>query len=462
MSVQISRILHAGYIFESQGTRLVFDPLFESPFSRNCYAFPDVEFDTDFIRKQRFSAVILSHYHDDHCSLESLDLIHRATPIYIYCLHADVLDLLRDMGFESVHTININKPIPIGPFRVTPRRALDRDVDCVLQVQTDTLNILNVVDAWIDEDTLRLLESQPPWDLIAWPLQTFREYDVLSPFRAQPASEHVPEEWLTQLQRLQPRALIPSACQFRMEEWSWYNSYFFPISYKNFVRETSALLPHARIEKLSPGKSLLLTNSHIAHGPLWPGVNCLNDDVDYHFDPQLKPPPTSMVARALNSLDPTSCAQIYNYLHSQIQTAWSKIERLPDDYFYGSRLWHLTVWESQETGRDFYFKLSANAMELLVDPPDSFAEIAWRTEIPATTLYGALARGESLISLYIRINDRPFSVHLERELEAVDLLSDPLLQCLYGPESIASYQKAQLQRLLNKKHSMTRDVPNRR
>ena len=79
--MKISRILHAGYVFECDGTRILFDPVFENPFSRNCHAFPDVRFDLAAIRGLRPDAVFISHFHDDHCSMESLDLLDRATPI---------------------------------------------------------------------------------------------------------------------------------------------------------------------------------------------------------------------------------------------------------------------------------------------------------------------------------------------------------------------------------------------
>jgi putative membrane protein len=74
MTLKISRILHAGYVFECAGRRIVFDPIFENPFSRNCHAFPAVRFDLEQIRALPVDAVFISHFHDDHCSFESLDL----------------------------------------------------------------------------------------------------------------------------------------------------------------------------------------------------------------------------------------------------------------------------------------------------------------------------------------------------------------------------------------------------
>jgi L-ascorbate metabolism protein UlaG (beta-lactamase superfamily) len=139
----ISRILHAGYVFACEGTTIAFDTIFENPFSRNCHAFPDVRFDVEAIRRQRFDAVFISHFHDDHCSLDSLDLLDRATPLYIYCIFDELFDMVRQLGFAQVHQLRLNVPVAVGPITVTPREAMDVDVDSMFQVQAAGQNVLN-------------------------------------------------------------------------------------------------------------------------------------------------------------------------------------------------------------------------------------------------------------------------------------------------------------------------------
>ena len=103
--MKISRILHAGYIFEYGKTQIAFDPIFENPFSKNCYAFPNVKFNIEEIKKLKLAAVFISHYHDDHCSLESLNLLDRETPIYIYCIYDEMLTMIKALGFKKVHQL---------------------------------------------------------------------------------------------------------------------------------------------------------------------------------------------------------------------------------------------------------------------------------------------------------------------------------------------------------------------
>ncbi|HEU4777026.1 MAG TPA: MBL fold metallo-hydrolase, partial [Telluria sp.] len=160
MTLKLSRILHAGYVFECEGTQIAFDPIFENPFSRNCHAFPDVRFDTGQIREARFAAVFISHFHDDHCSMESLDLIDRATPIYLYCQFEALFDMLRALGFADVRALQTDVAVTVGPFSVIPREALDADVDSMFQIRAGGMNVLNVVDAWIAPVALAQLAGE--------------------------------------------------------------------------------------------------------------------------------------------------------------------------------------------------------------------------------------------------------------------------------------------------------------
>lgn len=447
MAVQISRVLHACYVFESEGTRLLFDPLFENPFSRNCHAFPSVDFDRSEISRQTFSAVIISHHHDDHCSLESLDLLDRNTPIYMYCLHEEMFEILRAMDFHTVLPLAINKPVTIGSFTVTPRRAFDKDVDCLIQIQTRDLNMLNVVDAWIDDDTLESLAAHTPWDLIAWPFQTLREIDVLSPTRALPATTTTPHEWLRQLERLNPRIVVPSSCQFKMEPWSWYNDFFFPLSYGQFERDVKELLPQSHVWRLDPSQSLTLTPLGATSASAFKGVTLLDQSLpDYCFNPQKGAASTASIAANLPHLEPTHLERTLHFLENEILGKWSVVSPEPPDYFSTPRNWHLTVWDKKGQGFDFFYELKPHQMERLPHAPEV---IQWRTEIPLYTLYRALEEGDSLTSLYIRINDLRFGDAVEKELENTDLIVDPLLRCLYN-DNFASYQKAQFQRIFRR------------
>jgi hypothetical protein len=445
-ALTISRILHAGYVFECEGTRIAFDTIFENPFSRNCHAFPGVRFDEEQIRRQRFDAVFISHFHDDHCSLESLDLLDRATPLYIYCIFDELFDMVRQLGFTDVQQLRLNVPVRVGPFDVAPREAMDADVDSMFQVRAAGLNVLNVVDSWIDEATLAQLVREGPWDMVLWPFQTMREIEVLAPSRSIAAPPTLPEEWIPQLQALSPRYVVPSSCQFLQEPWSWYNRAFFPISYAQFTREVTAALPGAQVVRLDPGVSVLLDATSLRPAPPLGWVLPLGpQDVDYAYEGNAAAPPTSEIARHFAPLTEAQHARVMEYCRVGVLEKYADVEgNAASEYFDRPRFWQLSIYDHAGEATRFRYRLTPGAV---AEHDDGGAPLGWTTEIPAAKLYAALELGESLTSMYMRINDTVFDADTERELAGGDVVDDPLIRCLFS-DGFGAYQAAQLRRLL--------------
>ena len=445
MTLKISRILHAGYVFECAGTRIAFDPIVENPFSRNCHAFPGVAFDHALFRAQRFDAVFISHFHDDHCSFDSLDLIDRATPLHVYCIFGELFAMLRELGFTNVQPLRLDEPVQVGAITVTPRRAEDADVDSLFQIEAAGLKVLNVVDAWIAPETLAVLAHQAPWDMVLWPFQTMRETDVLAPSRAPRAPVTLPEEWAAQLQALNPRYVVPSSCQFVQEPWSWYNHALFPITYRQFADEVGALLPQAQLLRLDPSVSVELDAAGLRAAPPLAWVLPVGpQDVDYEYDAAATPPTTAAIARHFPALTAAQDARVRAWCTGGLAARYGAMEALDDGYFERPRAWRLSVFDHDGVRTDYRFVLDgARARALAIDDP---APLAWCTEIPAAKLYAALELGESLTSMYMRINDMQFDAATEAELEWADIIDDPLIRCLYN-DSFGAYQAAQLRRL---------------
>lgn len=442
MPLHISRILHAGYVFECEGTRIAFDTIFENPFSRNCHAFPPVRFDHDKIRRLRFDAVFISHFHDDHCSLESLDLLDRATPLHIYCLFDELFDMVRALGFVNVHALAIDAPVQVGPLTVTPRIAMDPDVDSMFQVEAAGLKVLNVVDSWIDPDTLPALVAHGPWDMVLWPFQTMREIEVLSPSRAAPPPATLPEEWIEQLHALNPRYVVPSSCQFLQEDWSWYNHSFFPVSYRRFAEEIGAALPDARVLRLDPSVSVRLDRDGLTPAaPLDWVVPAGAQDVDYAYDPQATPPSTGEIARRFPALSDEQAVRVDEYCRNGLLDKYRAMELPEDSFFAQPRLWRLSIFDHAGTATHHHYRVHGDSIA-----PAAAGPLSWATEIPAAKLYAALALGESLTSMYMRINDMRFDDATEADLADSELIDDPLIRCLFN-DAFGAYQAAQLRRL---------------
>jgi hypothetical protein len=444
MTLTISRILHAGYVFECGATRIAFDPIFENPFSRNCHAFPEVRFDVEQIRQLKFDAVFISHFHDDHCSFDSLDLLDRHTPIYLYCQFDELFAMLRELGFVHVMPLQVDTPVTVGAIEVIPREALDADVDSMFQIKAAGLNILNVVDAWIAPVALTVLAAEGPWDMVLWPFQTMREIEVLSPSRAMPAPTELPEEWFDQLRVLNPRYVVPSSCQFQQEAWSWYNHAYFPVSYRQFQDEVEAALPATRVLRLNPSVSVTLAPASLAmSAPLAWVLPVGEQDVDYDYREAIAPPSTASIARHFPALTPAQDAQLISYCSTGLLEKYRGMELPEDSYFERERVWRLSVFDHVGAERQFHYRVRGDCIDLLSSLDHA---LSWTTEIPAAKLYAGLALGESLTSMYMRINDVVFDAETEAQLEDADLVDDPLIRCLFN-DAFGAYQAAQLKRI---------------
>lgn len=438
--LKISRILHAGYVFECDQTQIAFDPIFENPFSRNCHAFPSVQFDHDGIRRQKFAAVFISHYHDDHCSLESLGLLDRTIPIYIYCLFEEMLELIRALGFLYVRSVKLNSPIQIGAFEVVALPALDVDVDCIFHIKAAGLNVLNVVDSWIDPRTLNKLLRCDTWDMVLWPFQTLREIAVLAPSRADKGPAEFPVEWVQQLKALNPRFIVPSSCQFLHEDWSWYNHALFPISYVRFENEIKTILPETGVHRLNPSASVFLSDSNLSPANSLDWVRAIGaQNVDYEYRENTTPPKTSEIAQRFPALTDQQIRKVWEYCQQGILEKHNQLSPPQDPYFLQPRIWKLSLYDHQGNSRHFYYRLS----EGLLDSHSGDEPISWSTEIPTFKLYAALELGESLTTMYIRINDLVFESKIESEIQSADIVEDPLIRSLFTG-NFGSYQRAQL------------------
>lgn len=435
MPVTISRILHAGYEFKTAKAQIFFDPIFENPFSRNCYAFPKVQFDLEKIKNLKPDAVFISHHHDDHCSFESLNLLNRDIPIYMYCVHDEMFTLIRELGFKNVYPLELDKSVKVEDLEVIPRRALDRAVDCLFQIKSQGLNILNVVDSWIDEETMDLLIQEKPWDLICWPFQTMREIEVLSPSRYKATPQPLPSEWLTQLKLLNPKTVIPSSCQFQMESWSWYNEAFFPITYTQFSDEVTAALPEVQILRLNPGKSILLSKENLTQALPLTWIHPIGDqDVDYQYKLNITPQKTEDIAKHFPALTLAEQKRVEEFCKSEILTKHQELGPSADPYFVKPRIWELSLFNNQGQKKTYYYRLEEDNLQLLTQVPP---QVDWFTEVSEQKLFAALELGESLTSMYLRITC---------ENDEVDIIEDPLIRTLFS-EGFASYQKTQLKKI---------------
>jgi hypothetical protein len=321
-------------------------------------------------------------------------------------------------------------------------------VDSLFQIKAAGVNVLNVVDSWIDYDTLDLLAAEGPWDLVMWPFQTMRELEVLAPSRAAPAPPALPSEWLEQLQVLKPRFVIPSSCQFQMEPWSWYNHAFFPVTYRQFENEVQAALPETQVVRLNPSVSLCLDRSSLNFAEPLAWVHPVGEqNLDYDYQPALRPPSTAEIARHFPALSGMQKEAVLDYCRRGILEKYQCLEEPEGRYFSKERVWRLSVFDHRGEEQVFFYNVKRNSLTVTSEVPEH--QLGWATEVSMSKLFGALNEGESLSSMYVRMNEAVFSSEIEKEIGEADLVEDPLVRCLFNG-AFGSYQLAQLKRLLGK------------
>ena len=240
----------------------------------------------------------------------------------------------------------------------------------MFQVKAAGLNILNVVDSWIDPDALTVLAQDAPWDMVLWPFQTMREIEVLSPSRADPAPAALPADWIEQLAILNPRFVVPSSCQFLQESWSWYNHAFFPITYRQFQQEVESALPSTRVVRMNPSVSVVLDAASLQlSSPLGWVMPVGEQDVDYEYKEGFEPPRTADIARHFPPLTPAQTAQVIAYCESGLLDKYREMELPPDSYFEKPRAWRLSVYDHAGAGTDYYYRLAGDSIERMTAPP---------------------------------------------------------------------------------------------
>lgn len=313
----------------------------------------------------------------------------------------------------------------------------------MFHIKVDGKNILNVVDSWIPPSTMKYLEAYS-WDLVLWPFQTMRELEVLQPSRAEPATGEIPVEWIEQLKILQPRTLVPSSCQFIHEAWSWYNHSFFPISYKGFAEQMNKIIPDTKILRLDPGFSVEMRGTEFDSGKRLPWIELMDrTEVDYCYRSDLFVPTTEEISKNFKELREEELARVKNYCELEIPVLHAQLAHDDESYFNKLRNWRLKIFDHRGLAISYYYEICCDQM---VRVEGSSLPLGWTTELPAAKLYAALINGESLTSLYLRINDQRFSPEIESEFNQTDIFEDPLVRCLYSG-SIAGYQRAQLRKI---------------
>jgi hypothetical protein len=165
--------------------------------------------------------------------------------------------------------------------------------------------------------------------------------------------------------------------------------------------------------------------------------------LDYAYEGNAAAPHTAEIARHFAPLTQPQRARVMDYCRAGLLEKYGAVEAA-SEYFDETRYWLLSIYDHAGEVTRFRYRLEPGGAAYA---DDSSAQLGWSTEIPAAKLYAALELGESLTSMYMRINDAVFDAGIERDLAQADVVDDPLIRCLFS-DTFGAYQAAQLRRLL--------------
>jgi L-ascorbate metabolism protein UlaG (beta-lactamase superfamily) len=111
---------HQGWLVATPGTRVLLDPLLTEGFGHGALlgrVFPPRVLELDALGP--IDAVILSHEHDDHFDIPSLDRLDRAIPIYLSSRSSSAARaILAELGFARVLALEPDAELSIDELRV--------------------------------------------------------------------------------------------------------------------------------------------------------------------------------------------------------------------------------------------------------------------------------------------------------------------------------------------------------
>lgn len=451
--LKIHRLWHAGLLFESDQTRIVFDPIFENPFSVNCYVFPELAPSNQDLSEtvKKFTsvdAVIISHIHDDHFSLASLNHFNRDTEIYIYSKFSEAVTLLLSLGFRKVRLLDEGFSLAIGDFLVSGHQSQYPDVDQIYEIEVEGLRILNLVDSFPGEASVEYF-SKNKYDLLITPFQCMRELEILCP-QIELDSSVQSADPLQKINILNARYVLAGACQFKFEKWSWLNFHYFKNSYAAFRNAVISSIPFAQPLQLAPLKTMIFNNKELTLEA--PRPECIHNSAnqaeseDYDFNLNSPVPTTSEVSQHFIHVSDVEFLSLVRFLETILVETYSNLESSDSPYFAGTWNYSITLWNGPNQQVNKYYEVSGSLMELLDKAP---AEVHWRSEIVASKLLGAISGLETLSSLYLRLNDPRNEFAPRKDIQFVSPIEDPLIRVLFDDKPF-SYQKSQLKILTSR------------
>lgn len=253
--MRIGKIGHATLVIQTRELTCLTDPVLVPTFAGGINRlWPRMKIETAALARA-VDAVIISHFHTDHFSVRSLDLLERDTQMFFPAEDAQIRDALTRLGFERLHGVDAES-FELGDLTYTPTFSQVSFPERGMLFQQGRQSVWNMVDTILAEGTIgevRDLVGQV--DVALAPYQPLFQsfHDVVHP--VSPLDRQLYASFVQNVVKTAPRCVVPSSCGFSYLA-EGLDRAAFPMTEAGFLADVARLAPTTRGLCLPAGATL--------------------------------------------------------------------------------------------------------------------------------------------------------------------------------------------------------------
>ena len=264
--MKVTLLGHASVLVEMDGATCLMDPVFSDPFEDGAVAScPKREVAAD--KLPRLDLIAISHQHLDHFDIPTLAQLPRNCDVLCPKDKA-IVYVLDKLGFNKVRPTASGVNIKFPRFELFTTQSSVTNVTEFGVVFKDRSGVFwNQVDTVLMPSTIRAtVTAAGRTDLLfaMYASQNFGFFENKS--GGFPDASHAMN--LTNIASINPRLVVPGSAGFRfVSPFEWCNSFLFPVSREDFLRDLASVAPDIASTVANPGDMFNISPTAVERFP---------------------------------------------------------------------------------------------------------------------------------------------------------------------------------------------------
>lgn len=259
----LTKLPHAGMIVSGKSHHILFDPLLHNELISSAYTLnPKVQLNEAQFKKFDFSALFISHAHEDHLNLPSINLLNREITVYFPRGAIQIPNLLLRLGFRKFVQFQAGESFQFGELEVIPTPSLVDFEENGFIVKSKSASVWNLVDSVLNTSEVdKLLKRHGPPTLLLCYYQAIRENEICNKKIFSSSFESIANHYVNVAARTKARYVCPSSFDLFNAVSPWLNSYIGPVEKSDFIAQVCAKHPNSKPLTLNYGQSVDLSDA---------------------------------------------------------------------------------------------------------------------------------------------------------------------------------------------------------